>query len=106
MNHCGVCGRNTGPSRVFCSRCRLGPASLYQACLEEREGGYRLGLNDGTQMEFDRAEVRGEWVTFCRKDGFMAVPMDNPSRGIDIKLDLIVWCARDPDGLEQPEPTA
>jgi len=58
-------------------------------------------------MEFDRAEVRGEWVTLCRKDGFDGGTYGHPfPRGIDIKLDLIVWCAKDPDGLEQPEPTA
>lgn len=105
MNLCAVCGMNTTSGRVFCSRCQWAvPPSLYHACLEEKDGGYRLGLSDGTQMEFDRAEVRGKWATLWRKEGFdrgtygHAFPL-----GIDIRLETIVWCSRDPDGLEQAE---
>lgn len=55
-------------------------------------------------MEFDRAEVRGEWVTLYRRNGLDGGRYGHSfPRVIDIRLDTIVWCARDPDGVEEAE---
>lgn len=107
MNPCGVCGKEAPAVERVCLRCQpLIPPSLLVACVQCEEGGYRAGLEDGTQIPFEWAIISGVWVTLGRDAGYDSSSYGHSfPRGIDIRLDTIVWCAKDPDGLEPPEPT-
>ena len=108
MNACAVCGKEASASERVCPRCQpLIPRSLLEACGECGEGGYRAGLADGTQIPFEWAIISGNWVTLGRDGGYdISSHGHSFPRGVDIRLATIVWCARDPDGLEEAEPAA
>lgn len=105
MDSSAVCAEKAERGEGPCPGCELSiPPSLRRACLETRERGYRLGLRDGTQIAFDWADIKGKWVTLGRRQGFDAASYGHPfPAGIDVRLDVIVWCARDPDGPAQTD---
>ncbi len=100
MNSCAVCAGEAPAGKKLCSRCQpLIPPSLLQACTPVGGRGYCVGLEDGTQIPFDWATVDGGWVTLGSKGGFDRGSFGHSfPAGIDIRLDVIVWCAEDLDG--------
>ncbi len=99
-----------------CKECtqRL-PASLIKACYDLFD--YALGLTNGMVIRFSKATVTGDYVELtvtgdwaghgvvsgltipARGAGDLSQPY-TPSfdRGIDVRIDQIVWCADAPDG--------
>lgn len=88
-------------SEIVCGSCRADiPESLLKACVDN-PFDYVLGLKDGTVIRFSGADIKGNWVTIERGEWgksdalLFGYPME---RGVDIRLDQIVWCADAPEG--------
>ena len=87
-----------------CPKCAAKiPQSLIKACFDPFF--YALGLTSGKVIEFVEADIWGEWVTLRGwSDDHGDNPFEKPfcgymfHRGIDIRLDSIVWCADAPNG--------
>jgi hypothetical protein len=117
---CDICGVNivgTGidenePPPFACQVCKSKyPPALLKATCDPFL--YALGLRDGTVVDFESAEIYGEWVTIHGENdesgrsgmsdesgessGSRWKGRDCP-RGVDIRLSEIVWVADAPNG--------
>ncbi len=94
-----------------CRPCALTvPSSLIKAAIDH-PFDYALGLRSGHVIRFDGCQFHGQWVTVTLLDpnledwnvskGIMGPVLGTPytfDRGIDVRLDEIVWCADAPQG--------
>ncbi|MFA5379774.1 MAG: hypothetical protein WC455_28705 [Dehalococcoidia bacterium] len=121
MPVCDVCGigvaeanEDNAPPAV-CQACHLKyPPALLKANADQFS--YVLGLRDGTVVDFESAEIHGEWITIIGVNDTSGLPgMSRESddsgldpdtswkgryclRGVDIRLSEIVWIADAPNG--------
>ena len=78
------------------------PPSLRKAT--EDTFDYALRLTTGEIIRFQYAELHGDYVTLHAGDGpdgkgFESSALRHPCpRGIDVRVDQIVWCADAPEG--------
>ena len=107
---CSSCGKlfyigDQFASDIVCGCCaKKYPPSLLKACCDPFD--YALGLRDGKVLFFNKASINGEWVFIhLNWDGDNHQEHFNPEifgypmcRGIDIRLDQIIWCADAPTG--------
>ncbi len=108
MDKCLCCGIETegevGSPAWACPDCeKLYPPSLIKAAADDFS--YALGLEDGTRITFGRVDFHGEWVTLWGDEHSQYEQVFNPpvygfrfSRGLDVRLDTITWCADAPMG--------
>lgn len=93
--------------QLVCGECRpLFPLSLLKATADPFD--YALRLRTGEEIRFSTAEIHGDYVTIggmVEKDGERPLDAEqNPKlqhrfyRGLDIRVQDIVWCADAPDG--------
>jgi len=120
---CDICGVNIvgtvideNESPPFaCQVCKSKyPPALLKANADQFS--YVLGLRDGTVVDFESAEIHGEWITIIGVNDTSGLPgMSRESddsgldpdtswkgryclRGVDIRLSEIVWVADAPNG--------
>ena len=113
---CDICGVNivctvideNEPPPFACQVCKSKyPPALLKASADPFS--YALGLRDGTVVDFESAEINGEWVTIIINDTVIpGVPINlitghgwkgrECPRGVDIRLSEIVWVADAPNG--------
>jgi hypothetical protein len=87
--------REAGESDQVCTLCRQHyPPSLLKATVDCFD--YALKLRTGEILYFASATISGDYATLESQDPFSA---SNPCpRGIDVRVDQIVWCADAPKG--------
>jgi hypothetical protein len=94
--------RNPGElAEIVCDCCRgRVPPSLAKACGDEFY--YTLRLSTGEMIRFQNAKVYGDYVHLELTDADGQGINDRLpyrfARGIDVRLDAIVWCADAPEG--------
>lgn len=85
---------------VVCRACAQGiPAALQKAAVDYFD--YALGLETGEVIFFHQATVNGRWVHLDVGDAASINGCDNRfpfERGVDVRLDRIVWVADAPFG--------
>jgi hypothetical protein len=83
----------------FCLDCTgQYPPSLLKACVDSFD--YELQLRNGLRFAFSSAHIHGEFATIMpmlNGENFAAIGLPAP-RGIDIRVDEIVWCCDAPAG--------
>jgi hypothetical protein len=88
-------------TEALCVCCRRHvPPSLAKACIDEFY--YTLRLSTGETIRFQSAEIYGDYVHLELSDADgcdinKRLPYSF-ARGIDVRLDAIVWCADAPEG--------
>lgn len=99
---CVVCGQFTEDGVSGCAPCQARlPASVIKACCDPFD--YALRLRTGEIVRFEQARVLGDYVHLTGQgsaDGqatFDGLAFPFP-RGLDVRLDDIVWCADAPEG--------
>ena len=93
-----------------CQPCALTvPPSLLKAAIDN-PFDYALGLRSGHVLRFKGCQFHGAWVTIMWNDDLTGERVDGVSsgpvlgthytfdRGVDVRLDDIVWCADAPQG--------
>lgn len=93
-----------------CRPCALTvPPSLLKAAIDN-PFDYALGLRSGHVLRFKGCQFHGAWVTIMWNDDLTGERVDGVSsgpvlgthytfdRGVDVRLDEIVWCADAPQG--------
>lgn len=97
---CVICKQWTFDSPVAggCGECRRRyPAALIKAQCDSFD--YALRLNTGEMVLFSEATITGEWVHL---EHLNRLDHDSPPfalkgyRGVDVRVDAIVWCADAP----------
>lgn len=88
------------PDWPVCEFCRRHcPQSLLKACIDPFS--YALRLRTGDVIEFESATIHGDFVTLKNDAPETALSGGLPfpcPRGVDVRLDDIVWCADAPHG--------
>jgi hypothetical protein len=92
--------------QLVCGDCRpLFPPSLLKATVDPFD--YALRLRTGEEIRFNTAEIHGDYVTIggMIEDGERPLDAEeNPklphrfNRGLEVRVQDIVWCADAPDG--------
>ncbi len=84
-----------------CRPCALTvPPSLLKAAIDN-PFDYALGLRSGHVLRFKGCQFHGAWVTIMLGEGVRSEPLGTHytfDRGVDVRLDEIVWCADAPQG--------
>jgi pyruvate/2-oxoacid:ferredoxin oxidoreductase beta subunit len=101
---CGVRRSVSHTGRVsvwFCEACcRRYPPALLKACYDPFD--YALQLSTGHVIRFHEARIHGDYVTLFGdggpEDQGVAGLAHGCPRGVDVRVDAIVWCADAPDG--------
>lgn len=91
---------------LICQSCsKRIPSALVKACSDHFY--YGLRLTTGELIYFNEARIKGDWVHLDVADGVnkpdhwhKPPPSENPlwERGVDVRLDQIVWVADAPHG--------
>ena len=85
------------------AKARSYPPSLLKATDDTFD--YALKLTTGEIIRFSQATLHGDYVTLLPAGGWNGPGFDPPfqghltcPRGVDVRLDQIVWCADAPEG--------
>lgn len=98
---CVACNSPISPraARVACENClQRYPPSLLKAMVDPFD--YILCTRRSGTIRFESASAHGDWVHLTLggwREGMMVLSHPFP-RGLDIRLDEIVWCADAPNG--------